>query len=213
MEAYIFDFDGTLANSGKTGILATQSAFQEFNLKVPSEKMINYYTGIPIEKSFKKMLPDYAFRETEFQALLSAFRQYYKEYEQENLTLFPHIKEVLQKLKSLGKRLYVVSSKHSVALKRNLEYLDIAVYFEGVVGSDQVEHYKPAPDGVLYILKTYRIDPEDSIMIGDASFDIQMGKAAGIKTCAVSWGAHSFEDLDNEAPNFLINHVEDLLKL
>ena len=40
----------------------------------------------------------------------------------------------------------VVSSKHSTALKRNLEFLEIASYFEGVIGSDQVENYKPAPD-------------------------------------------------------------------
>ena len=49
----------------------------------------------------------------------------------------------------------MVSSKHSTALKRNLEFLEIASYFEGVIGSDQVKNYKPAPDGVLYIVKQY----------------------------------------------------------
>ncbi len=153
MDAYIFDFDGTLANSGSTGILATQAAFQQFNLSIPSNETINYYTGIPIEKSFKKMAVGHTFKEEEFDELLSAFRKYYKAYEQENLTLFPQIKEVLQNLRHSGKKLYVVSSKHSTALKRNLKFLEIASYFEGVIGSDQVENYKPAPDGVLYIVK------------------------------------------------------------
>ena len=63
MDAYIFDFDGTLANSGSTGILATQAAFQQFNLSIPSNETINYYTGIPIEKSFKKMAVGHTFKE------------------------------------------------------------------------------------------------------------------------------------------------------
>ena len=103
MDAYIFDFDGTLANSGSTGILATQAAFQQFNLSIPSNETINYYTGIPIEKSFKKMAVGHTFKEEEFDELLSAFRKYYKAYEQENLTLFPQIKEVLQNLRHSGK--------------------------------------------------------------------------------------------------------------
>ncbi|WP_270317789.1 HAD family hydrolase [Lactococcus petauri] len=213
MDAYIFDFDGTLANSGSTGILATQAAFQQFNLSIPSNETINYYTGIPIEKSFKKMAVGHTFKEEEFDELLSAFRKYYKAYEQENLTLFPQIKEVLQNLRHSGKKLYVVSSKHSTALKRNLEFLEIASYFEGVIGSDQVENYKPAPDGVLYIVKQYGLSTHHTVMIGDAIFDIQMGKAAGVQTCAVTWGAHDAAELADQHPDFLIKQVDELLNL
>ena len=213
MDAYIFDFDGTLANSGSTGILATQAAFQQFNLSIPSNETINYYTGIPIEKSFKKMAVGHTFKEEEFDELLSAFRKYYKAYEQENLTLFPQIKEVLQNLRHSGKKLYVVSSKHSTALKRNLEFLEIASYFEGVIGSDQVENYKPAPDGVLYIVKQYGLSTYQTVMIGDAIFDIQMGKAAGVQTCAVTWGAHDAAELADQHPDFLIKQVDELLNL
>ncbi len=211
MDAYIFDFDGTLANSGSTGILATQAAFQQFNLEIPSDERINYYTGIPIEESFKKMSVNHEFKANEFEELLASFRSYYKKYEQENLTLFPKIKEVLQTLDDLGKKLYVVSSKHSTALKRNLEFLNIDSYFEGVIGSDQVKKYKPAPDGVLYILDQYDLTAGHTVMIGDAIFDLQMGKAAGIQTCAVTWGAHSKKELAAQQPDFLVDHVEELL--
>ena len=151
--------------------------------------------------------------EEEFEELLSAFRKYYKAYEQENLTLFPQIKEVLQNLRHSGKKLYVVSSKHSTALKRNLEFLEIASYFEGVIGSDQVENYKPAPDGVLYIVKQYGLSTHQTVMIGDAIFDIQMGKAAGVQTCAVTWGAHDAAELADQHPDFLIKQVDELLNL
>ncbi|TLQ24589.1 HAD family hydrolase [Lactiplantibacillus plantarum] len=78
MQTYIFDFDGTLANSGKAGILATQAAFKDFGLPVPNENIINYFMGIPIEVSFKKMAPEHTFANNEFEKLLTVFRQHYK---------------------------------------------------------------------------------------------------------------------------------------
>jgi phosphoglycolate phosphatase-like HAD superfamily hydrolase len=48
-------------------------------------------------------------------------------------------------------------------------------------------------------------------MIGDAEVDILMGKAAGIKTCAVTWGSHTEERLMSTTPDFLVRSVNELL--
>lgn len=121
MKTYIFDFDGTLANSGKTGVLATQAAFKDFKLPTPTIDNINYFMGIPIEVSFKKIAPKHHFTVSEFQELLAVFRKYYQDFEAQNLTLFPEIEPTLKLLINQGKNLYVVSSKHSTALLRNLQ--------------------------------------------------------------------------------------------
>lgn len=55
MENYMFDFDGTLADSGETAVLATQATFKDFGLSLPSSDQIRGYMGIPIEKSFPLM--------------------------------------------------------------------------------------------------------------------------------------------------------------
>lgn len=213
MDTYIFDFDGTLANSGETGILATQAAFEEFNLPWPDRETIIYYMGIPIEVSFKKMALPHTFDGTEFEDLLSCFRAYYKRFETSHLHLFPGTQEVLQQLKKAQKHLYVVSSKHSSSLARNLEQLDIAQYFDGIIGSDDVHHYKPAPDGILFILERFQRNEKTTLMIGDAVFDLQMGQAAHVKTCGVTWGAHSKTELQQAHPDFLISDMRELLKI
>ena len=105
MENYMFDFDGTLADSGETAVLATQATFKDFGLSLPSSDQIRGYMGIPIEKSFPLM----------------------------------GAKEALAKLKEKDKKIYAVSSKHSEALRRNLELLKIASYFDDLVGSDQIK--------------------------------------------------------------------------
>lgn len=210
---FIFDFDGTLADSGETGVLATQSAFKQLGYSEPSKSLIEYYMGVPIEESFKKMNPDYTYTEREFQTLLSTFRKLYQSIEQENMTTFPNIPLVLSKLHQHQKKIFVVSSKHSTPLQRNLQQLNIDQYFDGVSGSDQVEHYKPAPDGILLIERQFNLISDDTIMIGDAIFDVQMGQAAHVKTAAVTWGAHDLKMLVGSKPDYIFEQVNDILSL
>ena len=40
------------------------------------------------------------------------------------------------------------------------------------------------------------VDAENAIMIGDTSYDMAMGKAAGMKTIGVGWGYHGAAQLD-----------------
>ncbi|WP_338086408.1 HAD-IA family hydrolase [Liquorilactobacillus mali] len=129
------------------------------------------------------------------------------------MTLFNGILPTLQTLTQRSKSLYVVSSKNSVALLRNLENLKIKKYFTDVIGSDQVQHFKPAPDGVLSIINKYHLNSDDCIMIGDAIFDLRMGKSAGVHTCGVTWGAHDPYSLLKEKPDFLLSKAEELLTI
>lgn len=113
MQTFIFDFDGTLADSKQCSVLATQQAFQAMDLAVPTTECIEYYMGIPIEQSFKEMAST-SLDDVAFEALLNAFRQAYKELENDTLTVFPYIPKVLRILKEHNKSLYVVSSKNQM---------------------------------------------------------------------------------------------------
>ena len=209
---YIFDFDGTLADSKQCSVLATQSAFKACGLTIPSEEQIAHYMGIPIEQSFHEMAST-VLSEEALTALLTSFRRYYKQYEDETLILFPRMKEVLEVLQKRQINCFVVSSKKTDVLERNLKTLGIATYFKDCIGSDQVQHYKPHPEGILLLLDRYHLKAADCLMIGDAIFDMQMGKAANCQTCAVTWGSHSEAFLQVEQPDFIVHHVEELLQV
>ncbi|KRL84526.1 HAD family hydrolase [Ligilactobacillus apodemi] len=212
MKNYFFDFDGTLADSGETAVIATQAAFKDQGLPEPSSAQIRGYMGIPIEKSFVLMGAD-GLSEAELQEMFTNFRKHYQANETAYVVLFPEIKETLLKLKKAGKRLYVVSSKHSEALKRNLELLDIDIFFDDLVGSDQVDNYKPAPDGIKILLERYDLDQSESVMIGDAIYDIQMGQAAGIQTAGVHWGAFDWDQVVAQKPTFALEMVKQLAEI
>lgn len=212
MKAIIFDFDGTLADSGECGLLATQKAFEECGLAIPSKEIVNYYMGIPIEQSFHEMTK-HTLGEEQFAVLLQRFRQAYKMFEEQTITAFPHINKVLNALRDEGLLLFVVSSKKTDVLHRNLQKLELDQFFTDWIGSDQVEHYKPHPDGILKIAERYSLNVKDCAMVGDAIFDIQMGKAAGCKTVAVNWGSHAKEQLLNEKPTYFAHDVKNLFQL
>ena len=209
---YFFDFDGTLADSGKAAVIATKAAFKDQGLPEPSSSQIRGYMGIPIERSFILMGAK-GLDEAGAQAMFTSFRKHYQANELANVVLFPGIRETLLNLKKAGKQLYVVSSKHSEALKRNLELLEIDVFFDDLVGSDQVKNYKPAPDGINILLDRYKLDPTESVMIGDAIYDIQMGHAAGVKTAGVYWGAFDWDKVLAQKPTYALETVAQLTKL
>ena len=201
LENYLFDFDGTIADSGETGIIAVQKAFVDYGLKKPTAESV-------FPKISNRELND-----AEWEEVFAIFRQYYSELELEITQLFPGMKETLMKLVEDGKRLFVVSSKNSVSLNRNLENLGIADLFTDTIGSDQVENYKPAPDGINILANRHDLDKVKTVMIGDAKYDLQMGKAAEVKTCGCAWDTYDIELLKNEEPDYLLEKVEKLLEI
>lgn len=211
MKAIIFDFDGTLADSGQCGQLATQQAFETCGLTVPTKEQIDYYMGIPIEQSFQE-LTNHSLTSEQFNNLLKQFREAYKELEEQTITAFPHIANVLQQLQSMFS-LFVVSSKKTDVLYRNLQKLQLDTFFTDWIGSDNVTHYKPHPDGIYKIAERHGLQPSQCIMVGDATFDIQMGKAAGCNTIAVHWGSHEEAELRREQPTFYAYETRDLLHI
>ncbi|MEB6087657.1 HAD family hydrolase [Enterococcus casseliflavus] len=210
VECVLFDLDGTLLDSKECSVKATKAAFKEMGLKVPSEVVIEHYMGIPIEESFFKMSEQPLDQETATE-LIRIFRAYYQTYEESTLKVFPEIPHVLEILNKRKVPCFVVSSKKTAVVKRNLVAQDLVAFFEEIIGSDAVTHYKPHPEGINKVVAHYQFDPTKTIMIGDAIFDIQMGKAAGVKTIAVTWGSHDPKKLSEENPDALVDAPREIL--
>ena len=90
----IFDFDGTIVDSKECSIVATQKSFKERGLEEPTVNLIEYYMGIPIEKSFS-LMSSVDLDDHQLEALIKTFRQNYKEVESSYLKLYKHMTEQL----------------------------------------------------------------------------------------------------------------------
>lgn len=212
MQNYIFDFDGTLADSGQVAIQATQQAFAQHLLPVPEAGLVHSYIGLPIEVFFKELLPEHSFTEVEFNSLLESFRRIYRDLEGQ-LKLFPGIKDLLASLTDAGKTLFIDTSKSSAGIARDLRTLGIQTYFTDVVGSNDVQQYKPAPEGIEILLAKHHLVADETVMVGDTKYDIAMGQAAGVKTCGVTWGEQDRALIAAAKPDYLVDQIPDLVKL
>lgn len=211
-EAVFFDFDGTLADSGECSVLATQAAFTASGLSVPEASTIRRVMGVPIEQSFRE-LGAAQFSNRDFAFLLQKFRSEYKRFESVTLKPYPGITELVAGLRSASIKLAIVSSKSTVTLARNCALLNLTALFDLLIGSDNVAHYKPDPEGVFKAMEFHSLATASRVLVvGDSPLDIAMAKNAGAVSGAAMWGTSSPTSLVNSKPDITFNRPDEITK-
>ena len=209
-KAVLFDFDGTIADSTQCIVSAVQDTFRHYELPVPSAPDITHYIGIPLIDFFPHLGGD------EYAALdphdvIAHYRGLYETLAPDHTYMFDGMREILDALRSQETKIAVVSSKIKPVLEFSYDILGIADYFDCTIGFDCVTNGKPHPETAHAALASLELEAaNDIIVIGDATGDIEMGKAAGLPTCAVTWGAHDKDALLQSQPDFITHQVSEL---
>lgn len=206
---FIFDFDGTLADTTECIVASYQHAFTKNNLPIPSREEIIYLMGIELREVFQR-LTSHALEESHYDSLVADYRAIYSKLLSSKTSLYPHVKETLIQLKETGGLLAIATSKKTDVVTMNAKALGVDQYFDRTVGADKVVKKKPHPEMLLYILEKMRIKKEDAVMIGDSTVDIDMGNAIEMDTIAVTWGAHTKEMLAASHPTYTIDSFSAL---
>lgn len=210
MQNYFFDFDGTICESRDIYVAAVQKAFEARGVRVPSQDEVYNAMGIPIDVSIAKWAR-LGHRADLAETLFHESMAEYNQIEDQMVKLFPGIEKILNQLKLAGKTLFVCSSKTHPELAHNLDNLGLASLFTDFVGADEVANHKPAADEIQLLADRYQLDLGDSIMLGDAKYDIRMGKNAGCATCACTWGAFDLASLAKEEPDYTAGYPTEIL--
>jgi pyrophosphatase PpaX len=121
--------------------------------------------------------------------------------------------DALETLHGEGRRLGIVTAKRRATLALAFEVLpELRRFFEVTVGAEDTERHKPNPEPLLLALEQLGEDAAGAVYVGDSPFDVQAAKAAAIGSVAVTWGRiHSRERLEREAPDAIVENVEELL--
>lgn len=191
----IFDMDGTLIDSKKDITISVNYIREKHhNLAPLSEEYIveaiNMY-----ERNLPKLFYNTEIYENRDRKL---FEEHYKEQCIQNPYLYDGIKELLKSLKEQDVKMSVATNAPTLFAKTMLTHLDVATYFDLIVGADRVKLSKPNPEMIHFILDSYKYtkDKDKAWMIGDNSKDIQSAKSAGINDIFATWGFSSTGDYD-----------------
>lgn len=207
---FIFDFDGTIGDTKECIIASFQQALHDNNLSDVSKGDIVHNMGLSLPTVFRKLTGD-KLLDKDYDKLVDDYRRHYRQFLSTKTLIFPEVKDTLKQLKESGKLLTIATSKKTELAELSCTYLDIGIYFDLFIGDDLVTNKKPHPEMLEHTLKKFGIDKSDAVMIGDSTFDIEMGNAIGMDTIAVTWGAHSKELLHTSKPTYIIDSFSSLL--
>ena len=208
----IFDFDGTLGNTRRNIVTTMQMTINELQLPYRSEDECASTIGLPLAGCFKTMFPDLE------ESFISRCAETYRRIFNENLLTikpeaFPGVVATLSALKERDYTLTIASSRSRNSLKELTYDMGIADYISYILGADDVKEAKPKPEPVLKTLADMHFNAGETLVVGDMAVDILMGTNAAAKTCGVTWGNGSREELEKAGANFIIDKMEDILAI
>lgn len=199
----IFDFDGTIADTNRGIINTFKRSFEELKLEVPSVADMSATIGLPLRQAFAVLHPE--LDDEMLDTCFSTYRRFFYEYELLAINLFPGVKETLAALHNRGIRMAIATSRGRNSLDIVMKNVGIDAFFEGVFTVESVVNHKPAPDLALLIIKELGLLPEETLVVGDTSFDLMMGQGAGCRVCGVTYGNHPYEKLMEVSPDYVLD--------
>jgi phosphoglycolate phosphatase len=201
---YLFDVDGTLLDSAAD----ICGAILEVLSKTPSsgvtEASLRRYIGRHLLETFRDVLPNAS--PVQVEELILAYRAAYPAREHRMTTVYPGVREALP---LLGGRKATATTKGTPTTRIVLEKFDLLQYFDHVQGTDGFPS-KPAPDVIFRSLAALSARPEDCLLVGDSTADMEAGRRAGVKICAVRYGYGEIGELARWEPDYWISDLREL---
>ena len=143
--------------------------------------------------------------------ILNSHEEFQKSIYKETLQAFPGVIEGLKKLDRKGIKLGIVSSRTRPSVDRYLKHIGIYKHFKLIVTPENTEKHKPNPQPVEWALAQLNSKKEETLFIGDATFDIESGNAAGVDTALVSWSHNPIHEMKIK-PTYILNSFDELYK-
>ena len=187
----LFDCDGTLVDSQQQIVASMQTAFAGQGLAAPEASAVHAVIGLSLATAVDRLAPglEPGLRE----AVLSAYRRAYVDSER-SLSLYPGVREGLESLRRKGYWLGIVTGKSRNGLLRVLDDFDLHALFHVWRTADCCPS-KPHPAMVLECMDELGMEAAATQVIGDACFDMEMARAAGVRALGVSYGVEPAERL------------------
>lgn len=203
----LFDFDGTLLDTNELIIQTFMSVLGEHFPGEYGREDVLHFIGPSLEQTFSRIAPD------KVSELSDQYRRLNRTLHDELVSEYDGVAETLRTLKSRGLKMAIVSTKREETILHGLKLMGVHDVFDVLVALDHVQNPKPHPEPLELALRLLEADQHEALMIGDNSHDIEGGKNAGVRTAGVAWTAKGEEFLASFEPDFMLQHISDLLEL
>ena len=168
-----------------------------------SEEFLRRYIG----RHLIDMFQDLGFGPEAMDPLIQSYRTTYWARKHAATRVYPGVADML---KSLGGRKSTATIKTTQTTRGVLEQFGLLRHFDHVQGTDGFPA-KPEPDVILASLRAFGADPGKCLFVGDSPSDMEAGRRAGVRTCAVRWGYGDHQEMARWVPDYWIDQPGQLL--
>ena len=208
----IFDFDGTVVDTGEGILKSLQYSFREMGREVPSADELKKFIGPPIHYSYTTY---YGVSEAEVGMYIKKYRERYRAKGIYECALYKGFPEVLDSLHKNGVKVAIASSKPESLIYDVADFLGITEKFDAIVGVRLDDSNHSSKTGLILeaMKKSGAVDRNRALMVGDRCYDIDGAAGAGVKSCGVLWGYGSREEFEEHNADYIVSDTDELLKL
>lgn len=194
---FIFDWDGTLADSIDLIASCLIDSFKALQYPELGREQAKSIIGLGLADALRILTPGYP--ESDREQLLVTYKKFFQERSNQGITLFPGVPEFLFYLQNQGIKSAVATGKSRVGLDRDLSHTNVRHYLSATRTVDECNP-KPDPQMIDDIMKELGYSRDETVMIGDTTFDLEMAENAGVDSLAIAGGAHPIEKLQTCKP-------------
>ncbi len=208
----VFDIDGTILNSKDFFKNIILEYSEKNNLLTPCVK--NFYEGYANPDAYDI---GWGVSKEEQRYHVKKTIELAEERTAESIpSLYSGVEETLSNLKDLGHTLSIITSRDEKSLIEVMEYHNVYTLFSSHRSRCDVErrseNEKPASDMLHSVMKELSFVPDETVMIGDTTMDVEMGRNAKTGTIGVTWGYHPKEMLEKANAHYIIEtEVSDII--
>lgn len=202
---YLFDIDGTLLDSAPDICGAVKTVIASTEQRDVPYEFLKSYVGRHLIDLFQDLFPGQP--PEHYDDLVRQYRAVYPERGHRQTKRYPGVKEALAQL---GGRKATATTKGTPTARIVLEMFELLPHFDHVQGTDGFPS-KPAPDVIFRSLDALALEPGECLLVGDAGPDMEAGRKAGVKLCAVRYGYGNHEEMARWEPDYWIDDLRELL--
>ena len=192
----LFDLDGTLVDSQMSICSIMGEAFEKMGLEPPDLATTRRGVGLHLDKAIARLLPEEA--EDDLVAkLVVSYREAYwarREHSEFNEPLFDGVLDILETLNRPEVCLGIATGRNRRSLDAILEGHGLEKMFV-VIKTPEDGPSKPSPEILHQAMAEMGASQEETVFIGDTTYDMQAGRNAGVRAIAAAWGYHEADEL------------------
>ena len=208
----IFDFDGTVADTGEGILKSLQYSFVAMGDPEPELSDLKKFIGPPV---FYSDTHFYGISEDRVDLYVKKYRERYREKGIYESKVYDGLKDLLVSLKEKNIKVGIASSKPENLIYSVSDYLGITDMFDVIVGvkSDNSKHSTKAGLIAQAMQELGAQDKNKVLMVGDRLFDIDGAHEAGLKCCGALWGYGDEEEFKEHNADFIVRLPEEIEKI